>query len=101
MDPRRVEGLGNEVDGALRFDRTSTTTHSVGRPLIYEAGTYTSPLTEQVLWYGDDHSRLVVLGSALPLRGGRATSGPWAEYAWGSQPRPPRSRPASSQRHAA
>jgi hypothetical protein len=83
-DPRRVEGL-EDIGGTLRFSRTATTTHSLGRPLLFEPGTFAAAPSEGLLWYGDDYSRLVVLASALPLAGGRATAGAWAEYAWGAQ----------------
>ncbi len=66
--------------------RAATSTHSLGRPLWYEPGTFSTAPTEGLSWFGDDHSRLVVLESALPVgSGGRAATGRWAEYRWGIQ----------------
>ncbi len=85
MNPRRVEGIDEDIGGTLRFDRTSTTTHSVGRSLFYEPGVFSDPPHEALSWYGDDFSRLVVFEEALPVGGGRISTGRFAIYDWGTQ----------------
>ncbi len=82
-DPRRVES-GEPIGGALRFSRSSTSTHSVGRALVFEPGTFEAA-PQSIEWYGDDHSRLVLVDTPLPIAGGRISSGSWAEFPWGTQ----------------
>lgn len=82
-NPRRIESP-EPIGGTLRFSRTATTTHSVGRGLAFEPGMFAAaPLN--VFWHGDDHSRLVLVDTALPPGGGRLASGNWVEIEWGDQ----------------
>lgn len=85
MSPRRVEAPQQGIGGALRFAYSATSTHSLGRPLFFEAGNFERAPETAMFWYGDDHSRLVVLENALPVTGGRLSTGRWAEYKFGSQ----------------
>ena len=83
-NPRRVEATQGEIGGTLRFSQNRTATHSLGRGLFFEAGTFAGRPEGTIFWYGDDHSRLVALDTALPLAGGRVSTGNWAEYAFGA-----------------